>query len=125
MKRSILILTVSIFVSITLFGQNTGERLDSLVSIFVTQLENKGASKIGHAKQYCIGSVYTWHDENYRCDYDLIYYRLYLFWQNADSTFVKLFDNCGEFSQNRIAESDFLNFSFDNREKIISEEIKH
>jgi len=124
MKRTSFILTLTFIVSLQSFGQNSGEKLDSLVSVFTLNLKSEGVNRLGYAKEYCVGYVYTWEDKEYRCDYDLIYYNVYLFWQTDSSVFVKLFDNCGEFNQLEIGNSDFLRFHYENRETIVSEEIK-
>jgi hypothetical protein len=125
MKKITLILTLLVFATIGGKGQNTEAQLDSLATKFVRDLKDAGITKIGYAKNYCIGYYYTWDNENDRCDYETIYYSLHLFWQVENQTFVKKFDNCGEFNQIQIANSDFLDFYFDNQEKINAEKVKN
>ncbi len=124
MKRAIIILTVIAFALIETNGQNTEEQLDSIVAKFKDSLKNKGVTEIGYVKNYCIGYKIFWDNKNEHCDYKTTYFSLYFFWKTNNNTFMKKFDNCGEFNQIQISESNFLNFYFDNKETIKNEKVK-
>jgi|GEM_PF-3540825 len=125
-KRDIKIPVVIAFMllAIPANAQNMQDKLDGLVHDFVTALQNKGVTKIGYAKTFCVGSYYIWDNENDRCEYGSIYYTVYLFWEDGDKAYAKKFDNCGAFNQIELPPTDFFNFYFSHREAIKTEEIK-
>lgn len=108
------------------FGQNGQEKLDSIVSEFTKDLKKNGIVKMGYTQHSCVGtrrSVKETKKKDY-CNYDIIYYELYLFWQDRARTFIKKFDNCGGYNQLEIKDDFFLNYYSKYKDRIRSERIE-
>lgn len=100
------------------------DQLDARIISFIEGLQNKGVTKIGYAKSFCIGRIYFPDSEEDECSYTTNHYSMYLFWEEDNHAFAKKFDHCGAFKQVTLPQSDFLDFYFSHRQLIEQEQVK-
>ncbi|NOZ74568.1 MAG: hypothetical protein GXO90_04220 [FCB group bacterium] len=122
MSKIICLVTILMFV-FNLNGQDRGD-IDIIVDDFIKELNHRGINEIGYTKHYCVGYYWAWDNEEDRCDYDIIYYEVYLFWRNEGRNYVKKFDNCGQFNHIELETSIFFDFYNSYKDVIKKEEVK-
>lgn len=120
--RTLIFLLTTLLFSTSVSGQ-TKENVDTLVDDFTTSLRKKGIIKIGFTNHFCVGSLIDPKEARKKdyCNYEVIYYEVYVFWQDKGKTFLKKFDNCGPYNQIEIHDSIFFEF-FDKYKDIIKNE---
>jgi hypothetical protein len=101
-------------------GQSKTDNFEKAFSNSINELKKKGISKIGYSWRSCIGT----RKQNRDCSGEVRDRELYLFWKNGNETFVKKFDNCGEFNEVKITDDVFFAFYEKNGRQIRNEEVK-
>ncbi|MDR1764221.1 MAG: hypothetical protein LBR64_09805 [Dysgonamonadaceae bacterium] len=93
-----IIISVS-FISIS-YGQDTSsyQYLDSLVNDYVKRMQANNIDTICVYKEYCVGCVYIFDDENDVCNYSSVYVPTYIFWKKQGITYLTKKDNCFDYA---------------------------
>ena len=123
MQKLLIIILILIF-NLT-FGQEKIDRTDSIITKFKTKLNDNGVSDFLVIKQITYGIKYIPDlNEPNSCYTNTAYFAIYAFWSNGKKSYVKKFDNCGEFKTLKLSSSKPINFFKSNYKKIKSEKVK-
>jgi hypothetical protein len=118
-----IILSVS-FISVS-YGQNTTyQHLDTLVNDYVKKLQANNIDTICIYKNYCVGCVYIFDNENDRCNYSSIYMPTYILWYKQGTTYLTKKDNCFDYSTIQINSIGLWKLFFKNKQHIQKEKVK-
>lgn len=111
--RTFIFLLTTLLFSTRVSGQ-TKENVDTLVDNFTNSLRKKGIIKIGFTNHFCVGSLIDLKEARKKdyCHYEVIYYEVYVFWQDKGKTFLKKFDNCGQYNHVVINDTVFFDFFY-------------
>ncbi len=106
------------------FGQTTDEQVDSLVEIYVSQLQKKGIDTICTYKEFTLGGRYGFKNAKDICDDYAWQTPTYIIWLDNGVTFMTKKDNCFDYSTITLSNTRFWKYYFSNNDTINNQELK-
>ena len=91
---------------------------------FIDSLEAAGITKIISYKDYYPGSEVIFEEGQPQCDPETEYYDLYIFWQDAEATMAKSFNNCYQYRTAEIGKDSLFPFVWNNLANFKSEQLR-
>jgi len=123
-KIKFFIILLAFFTSTT-HAQNTSyQHLDTLVNDFVKELQANYIDTICIFRNYCVGCIHVFDNDNDKCNYSSIYIPTYIIWLKQGRTFLTQKDNCFDYSTIEIDSIFLWNFFFKNQNYIKKEKVK-
>lgn len=107
------------------YGQDTIDYSESSIEKLRIELNKKSIDNffvIQHI-QYGTVKISRVNDNDY-CDKQQTYYRMYAFWKEKNSYWMKAFDNCGGFVPIEVKQNDLINIYTENFDRIKIEEVQ-
>jgi hypothetical protein len=123
MQKFTLIILLLIF-NLT-FGQDKNDPTESLIAEFKSEMKKENTSDFFMVKHITYGSarIIDLKDPN-SCNENGYYFTMYGFWNNGKDSYIKKFDNCGEFNSIKLSDSRTIDFYKKNVEMLKSEKVK-
>ena len=123
MQKLIIIILLLIF-NLT-FGQEKIDPTESLISEFKEELRGQNISDFFLIKRITYGTAYVFDlDDPNSCNSNEVYFTMYGFWKKGKDSYVKKFDNCGEFNSLKLSDSEPIDFYLKNIENLKLEKVK-
>ena len=117
MQKSLII--ILFLISNLIFGQDKSDPTESFVTKFKSEMMKENISNFFIVKHISPGNtrIIELKDPN-SCNENGYYFVMYAFWENGNETWIKKYDNCGEFKNVKLTNSKPIKFYKKNIESL-------